>query len=248
MILFVSNICSFYLKFFVHTHLYSIVAVTDNRRISVIEQAIEGREWIQEKYKKIFRKKTLLKRLPILRWLPKYTVDDAIGDLIAGVTVGLTVIPQALAYAGIAGLPPQAGLYGSFAGALLYILIGNCRCVNIGPSSTSSFLTYQVAGGDWTRAALCGLISGLIEFTMALFGLGFLIDFVSEPVLSGFSSAVAVMILTGQVKSLLGIQAQGYTFIQVWRTIFQDIENTRWGDTVMGICCLIILILMRVSA
>lgn len=140
----------------------------------MINQAKEA--IVQLDAKKIFRKKVLIKRLPILQWLPKYSVDDAIGDLIAGVTVGLTVIPQALAYAGIAGLPPQAGLYGSFIGALLYIFIGSCRCVNVGPSSTSSFLTNQVAGGDWPRAVLCGLISGIVEFLMGIFGLGFVID------------------------------------------------------------------------
>lgn len=195
----------------------------------------------------MFRKKVFMKRLPIIHWLRNYSTDDAIGDLIAGVTVGLTVIPQALAYAGIAGLPPQAGLYGSFIGAILYVFIGSCRCVNVGPSSTSSFLTNQVAGGDMPRAILCGLIAGIIEFLMGIFGLGFVIDFVSEPVLSGFSSAVAIMIFTGQIKSLLGINAKGHTFLQVWRTILQDIQNTRLGDTIMGVTCLIVLVLMRVS-
>lgn len=158
---------------------------------------------------------------------------------------GLTVIPQALAYAGIAGLPPQAGLYGSFVGCLLYIFIGSCRCVNVGPSSTSSFLTGQVAGGNWPRAIVCGVISGFVELAMGLFGLGFIIDFVSGPVLSGFSSAVAIMIFTGQIKSFLGIHAKGFTFIQVWRTILADIHNTRVGDTVMGVSCMITLLLMR---
>lgn len=155
------------------------------------------------------------------------------------------MIPQALAYAGIAGLPPQAGLYGSFLGCLLYIFIGSCRCVNVGPSSTSSFLTGQVAGGNWPRAIVCGVIAGFVELILGLFGLGFVIDFVSGPVLSGFSSAVAIMIFTGQIKSFLGIHAKGFTFIQVWRTILADIHHTRMGDTIMGICCMTTLLLMR---
>uniref|UniRef100_A0A336MXD7 CSON007755 protein n=1 Tax=Culicoides sonorensis TaxID=179676 RepID=A0A336MXD7_CULSO len=215
------------------------------RKESVIESAKKVSPWFKQKYRKLFRKKTITKRLPILQWLPKYNADDFIGDLIAGVTVGLTVIPQALAYAGIAGLPPQSGLYGSFVGCLLYIFIGSCRCVNIGPSSTSSFLTGQVAGGNWPRAIVCGVIAGFIELGMGLFGLGFVIDFVSGPVLSGFSSAVAIMIFTGQIKSFLGIHAKGFTFIQVWKSILKDIHNTRIGDTIMGLCCIVTLLLMR---
>lgn len=232
-------------KFFSDSNRQKQFTVTKSRRISVINQAKAA--IVQLDPKKVFRKKVFIKRLPILQWLPKYSADDAIGDLIAGVTVGLTVIPQALAYAGIAGLPPQAGLYGSFIGAILYIFIGSCRCVNVGPSSTSSFLTNQVAGGDWPRAVLCGLIAGIIEFAMGVFGLGFVVDFVSEPVLSGFSSAVAIMIFTGQIKSLLGINASGHTFLHVWKTILDDIHNTRLGDTVMGVVCLIVLLLLRVS-
>lgn len=78
------------------------------------------------------RKKILYKRFPILNWLPTYNTEDAVGDLVAGFTVGLTVIPQALAYAGIAQLPAAYGLYGSFLGSFIYIFLGSCKDVPVG--------------------------------------------------------------------------------------------------------------------
>lgn len=86
--------------------------VTDNTKKSTSEQLKSIGSWCNAKAKNVFRKKTLYKRLPILNWLPKYTSEDAIGDAVAGITVGLTVIPQALAYAGIAGLPAAVSNFG----------------------------------------------------------------------------------------------------------------------------------------
>lgn len=79
--------------------------------MSIIDTAKDTGHWCQRKYRQIFRKKMLFKRVPVLNWLPKYRMDDAVGDLIAGITVGLTVIPQALAYSGIAGLDAQVGFF-----------------------------------------------------------------------------------------------------------------------------------------
>lgn len=87
--------------------------VTETRRVSIIDTAKDTGHWCQRKYRQIFRKKMLFKRVPILNWLPKYRGGDAVGDLIAGITVGLTVIPQALAYSGIAGLDPQVRIFSS---------------------------------------------------------------------------------------------------------------------------------------
>lgn len=84
----------------------------------------------------------------------RYSSQDAVGDMVAGITVGLTVIPQALAYAGIAGLDPAYGLYGSFMGCFVYILLGSCKDVPMGPTAIASLLTYQAAGGVWQKAVL----------------------------------------------------------------------------------------------
>lgn len=106
--------------------------MTDSTKKTTKEQLKELPELLKAKAKSIFRKKILYKRVPILTWLPKYSTEDAVGDLVAGFTVGLTVIPQALAYAGIAQLPAAYGLYGSFLGCFVYIFLGSCKDVPMG--------------------------------------------------------------------------------------------------------------------
>ncbi|XP_059610352.1 sodium-independent sulfate anion transporter-like isoform X2 [Phlebotomus argentipes] len=202
--------------------------------------------WCRRRATSALSKKVLYKRLPILNWLPKYSSTDAMGDVVAGITVGLTVIPQALAYAGIAGLPAAYGLYGSFLGCFLYIFLGSCKDVPMGPSAISSLLTLQAAGGVWQKAVLLTFLTGIIELLMGVFGLGFLVDFVSGPVSSGFTSAVALIIATSQVKDVLGINAKGSTFISVWRSIFTEVHNTRPWDTVLGITCIAVLLIMKI--
>lgn len=157
------------------------------------------------------------------------------------------MIPQALAYAGIAGLDVQYGLYGSFIGCFVYILLGSCKDIPMGPTAIASLLTFQIAGKSWQRAVLLGFLSGIVELLMGLMGLGFLIDFVSGPVGSGFTSAVALIILSSQIKDLFGITASGNTFVEIWINVFKDLHNIRVGDTVLGCVCIVILLIMRVS-
>lgn len=117
----------------------------------------------------------------------------------------------------------------------------------MGPTAIASLLTFQAAGGVWQRAVLLSLLTGLIELSMGFLGLGFLINFVSGPVSSGFTSAVSLIILTSQVKDIFGIRARGSTFVEIWKSIFENIHDARLTDTFMGISCIIILLLMRVS-
>ncbi|XP_049869264.1 sodium-independent sulfate anion transporter [Pectinophora gossypiella] len=190
-------------------------------------------------------RKTLNKRLPIAAWLPQYNGEKAVGDLIAGVTVGLTVIPQSLAYSNIAGLPPQHGLYGSFLGCFIYIVLGGCRAVPAGPTAIASLLTWQVAGGVVEKAVLLNFLTGLVELLMGVLGLGFLINFVSGPVSSGFTSAVALMIATSQVKDLFAIRVTGTTFLQQWISIFRNLHDASLWDPVLGFVCIAVLLALR---
>ncbi|KAI8130401.1 hypothetical protein FF38_06165 [Lucilia cuprina] len=222
------------------------ILTEDGKKIIPPAKTIEcARTWLQERSKKTFNKKTLHKRLPILKWLPKYNSEDAVGDLVAGITVGLTVIPQALAYSGIAGLPAAYGLYGSFLGCFVYIFLGSCKDVPVGPSAIVALLTYQAAQGSWQRSVLLCLLCGIVELLMGVFGLGFLIDFVSGPVSSGFTSAVSLIILTSQIKNILGIAARGSTFIEIWGHIFDNIKDISATDTILGVTCIVILLMMR---
>lgn len=117
----------------------------------------------------------------------------------------------------------------------------------LGPTAIASLLTFQTARGSPEKAILLCFLTGLIELLMGVFGLGFLIDFVSGPVSSGFTSAVALIILSSQVKDIFGIKASGSTFVQMWSQIIKNIGDIRMADTILGFSCIIILLLMRVS-
>ncbi|SPP80898.1 sodium-independent sulfate anion transporter isoform X1 [Drosophila guanche] len=199
-------------------------------------------------WRNIFRKKTLYKRFPILTWLPQYKKDYIFGDIVAGISVALTVIPQALAYAGIAGLDLQYGLYACFLGCFIYIFIGSSKDVPIGPTAISALLSFQIAGGSWQIATLLTFLTGIIEILMGAFRLGFLIDFVSGPVGAGFTSAVSLIIFSSQMKDFLGIQTSGNTFLQVWISIVNDIHNISWPDFILGLICITLLLSLRALA
>lgn len=127
----------------------------------------------------------------------------------------------------------------------MYIFLGSCKDVPLGPSAIVALLTYQVAQGSWQKSVLLCLMCGVVELLMGLFGLGFLIDFVSGPVASGFTSAVSLIILSSQIQNVLGIQANGNTFVEVWRQVFINIQDSRPTDTILGITCIVVLLMLR---
>lgn len=144
------------------------------------------------------------KFLPGARWLRGYTAQFFVSDLIAGVTVGLTVLPQGLAYATLAGLEPQYGLYSAFVGGVVYAMLGGCREVTIGPTALLALMTSRHTGLGGTSgpqlAILLCFLSGVVELIMALLKLGALVDLISLPVTVGFTSATALIIGASQLK------------------------------------------------
>nr|XP_040041755.1 sodium-independent sulfate anion transporter isoform X5 [Gasterosteus aculeatus aculeatus] len=187
---------------------------------------------------------TLKAWLPILTWLPRYKLKWLQMDLLAGLTVGLTTVPQALAYAEVAGLPVQYGLYSAFMGGFIYTLLGTSKDVTLGPTAIMSLLCFSVVGGQPHRAVLLSLLCGLIQAGMALLRLGFLLDFISFPVIKGFTCAAAVTIGFGQVKNILGLQGVPHEFfLEVYYT-FYKIPEARTGDVVLGLLCLAVLIML----
>ncbi|XP_037293798.1 sodium-independent sulfate anion transporter [Manduca sexta] len=190
--------------------------------------------------------KTLLRRVPILQWLPNYSLRSGLADVIAGITVGLTVIPQAIAYAGVAGLPPQYGLYSSFMACFVYTVFGSVKDSAIGPTAIAAILTRENLHGLGPEfAVLLAFVSGCVELIMGILQLGFLIDFISGPVSVGFTSAAAIIIATTQIKDILGLSFPGGKFLQVWTGLYEHIGETRLWDTVLGVTCIVVLLLLR---
>ncbi|KAG7486373.1 sodium-independent sulfate anion transporter [Solea senegalensis] len=187
---------------------------------------------------------TLKAWIPILSWLPRYKLKWLQMDLLAGLTVGLTTVPQALAYAEVAGLPVQYGLYSAFMGGFIYTVLGTSKDVTLGPTAIMSLLCFSVVGGQPHRAVLLSLLCGLIQAVMALLRLGFLLDFISFPVIKGFTCAAAVTIGFGQVKNILGLQGIPHQFyLEVYYT-FYKIPEARVGDVVLGLLCLTLLVML----
>ncbi|RWS26893.1 sulfate/anion exchanger-like protein [Leptotrombidium deliense] len=180
-------------------------------------------------------------RLPIAQWLPKYSKDDLKGDVIAGLSVSLTLIPQALAMALLAQLPLRYGLYSSFVGPFLYILFGSCKDITIGPTSIMAIITAQyVLMGGLNYALLLSFLAGIIQLITGFLNLGFLVEFIPFPVISGFSSAAAITIIMAQLKLFLGIPKHNQLV-----DIFTDIHIINLWDATLGAMCLIILITLK---
>ena len=151
--------------------------------------------------------------LPILDWLPSYGRKELAGDVPAGLTVGVMLIPQGMAYALIAGLPVVYGLYAALVPQVIYALMGTSRPLAVGPVAMDSLLVASglaglaVVGSERyiELALLLALMMGLIQLTLGAFRLGFLSDFLSRPVISGFTSAAALIIGFNQLGNLLGL-------------------------------------------
>ncbi|KPJ03413.1 Sodium-independent sulfate anion transporter [Papilio xuthus] len=188
------------------------------------------------------------RRLPITIWLPKYSLHCLGRDAIAGITVGLTSIPQGIAYAMVAGLPPQVGLYSSIFPGFVYALFGSCKDVTVGPTAILSALLAKYVALSPDFAYLASFLSGCVIMLLGALQLGFLLDFISKPVISGFTTAAALQISASQLKSLFRVTgSSGNTFIQALINFFTNIKTVHLWDSVLGIASIIFLLLLKVS-
>ena len=161
--------------------------------------------------------------LPILDWGRRYDRSTLVSDLVAAVIVTLMLIPQSLAYAQLAGLPAQAGLYASIAPLVLYALLGTSRVLAVGPVAVVSLMTASTVGGFAAQgtapyagiALTLAFLSGAMLLVMGLLRWGFLAHFLSHPVISGFITASALLIAAGQLKVLLGVKVEGAHFFEL---------------------------------
>ncbi|KAI1638152.1 sulfate transporter 4.1 [Biscogniauxia mediterranea] len=153
----------------------------------------------------------LLDKLPIIEWLPRYSPSWLAQDFMAGLTVGVMLIPQGLSYAKIATIPIEHGLYSSWVPAAVAVFMGTSKDLSTGPTSILGLLTAEIIAGlqgEYDAAEIAAAVSmmvGVYSLLIGVLGLGFLLDYVSIPVLTGFISATALIIGMGQVGSLVGL-------------------------------------------
>lgn len=194
------------------------------------------------------------KYLPILDWLPSYTREDLKGDLGAGLTVGVMLIPQSMAYAMLAGLPPIYGLYASTVPLFLYAIFGTSRQLAVGPVAMDALLVASSvgllasAGSDRfiTLAITLALMVGIIQFLLGVLKLGFLVNFLSYPVVSGFTSAAAFIIGLNQLKHLLGVDIAGSN--RVYAILYDtvvNIQHTHIPTLILGLTGIVLILLVK---
>lgn len=195
-----------------------------------------------------------LKRFfPVLQWLPQYRREQAVSDLVASVIVTIMLIPQSLAYALLAGLPAQVGLYASILPLLLYAVFGTSRTLSVGPVAvvalmTATALAPLAAPGSpeyVAGAVLLAVMSGLMLTAMGLLKLGFLTNFLSHPVVSGFMTASGVVIVASQLRHIFGIEASGHNVVEIAVSLVENLGNVNVPTLLMGIGALAFLIFAR---
>ncbi|XP_012160443.1 sodium-independent sulfate anion transporter isoform X2 [Ceratitis capitata] len=184
------------------------------------------------------------KFFPITTWLPKYELNFLISDFVAGLTVGLTAIPQAIVYGTIAGLTPQYGLYSAFMGCFVYIFLGTCKDITIGPTAIMSIMV-QANAYNADFAILSCFLVGCVILLMGILNLGVLVQFISIPVTTGFTMAAAITIGSGQINNLFGISSPTNEFLGSWIYFFKHINKTQLNDALLGIITLVVLLVMR---
>jgi SulP family sulfate permease len=185
----------------------------------------------------------LARYLPILEWGRGYGGVTLTNDLVAAAIVTIMLIPQSLAYAMLAGLPPEIGLYASIFPIIAYALFGTSRALAVGPVAVISLMTLTAASAvaapgsaEFIAATLVlALLSGLILIVMGVLRLGFLANLLSHPVVSGFITASGIIIATSQLKSLLGIKASGEALPELVTTLIENAKDTNPYTLAIGV-------------
>ncbi|KAG5307986.1 S2611 protein, partial [Acromyrmex insinuator] len=197
-------------------------------------------------YKKDKYSKYAVRRLPVLNWLPRYKPTWFLQDALAGITVGLLAVPQGIAYGALAGLNPEHGLYAAFMASFTYILFGTCKSITIGPTVIMAIMIYPFVEKYGTdMVILITFLKGCIIALLGFFHLGSLLDFISLPVITGFTSAAAINIAFSQFKSLLGIRHTAESFLDSVCAIYKYRNEIRCPDTLLGVGTIIALILLK---
>lgn len=196
----------------------------------------------------------MLKRyFPILDWGRQYDRQSLVSDLLAAVIVTIMLIPQSLAYALLAGLPAEMGLYASILPLIAYGIFGTSRTLSVGPVAVVSLMTASAIGSiasagsvDYIAAALLlALMSGAFLLLMGILRMGFLANFLSHPVIAGFITASGIIIAFSQLKHILGIQAHGENLLALLISLFEHIDDANLYTLAVGVPVLAFLFWVR---
>jgi MFS superfamily sulfate permease-like transporter len=184
-------------------------------------------------------------------WLAGYRSEWLKADVIAGLTTAAVVIPKAMAYGTIAGLPVQVGLYTAFVPMVIYAALGTSRVLSVSTTTTIAILTAAelaevVPNGDpaglLTAAATLTLLVGAILVFACLLRLGFVANFISEPVLVGFKAGIGIVIVVDQIPKILGFHIPRGTFLQNVVSTINGVPKTSWVTLAVGITMLVLLV------
>ncbi len=192
--------------------------------------------------------------IPASKWLKVYSRDDLHGDLSAGITVGVLLVAQGMAYAMVAGMPPIYGLYASTIPLMIYAIFGSSRQLAVGPTALMALLT--IAGVSTLAepgssayielVLMLALMVGILQFGLGLFRLGFLVNFLSHPVISGFTSAAAIIIGVGQLKHLLGMaMVRTHDIIQILSHVSQHLSTIHVETVLIGLGAISLIITFK---
>ena len=196
----------------------------------------------------------IAKYIPILGWLPHYQTNLLRFDLVAGLTAAAVVIPQSMAYATIAGLPIQVGLYVALVPMLTYVVLGTSRPLSVSTTSSLSLLTASAlaaavgpasSASDYAvPAATLAFLVGLFLVAASILRLGFVADFISLPVLTGFKAGIGVVIFVGQLGKELGLSIPSESVSQTLLTIFSSLGQINWPTVILSLLTLAILLFL----
>jgi anti-anti-sigma factor len=197
----------------------------------------------------------LLRIFPFLEWLRNYNLAKLKADAISGLTVALVLIPQSMAYAQLAGLPSYYGLYASFLPPMIAALFGSSRQLATGPVAVVSLMTaaslgpLATAGSDSfiAYAILLALIVGAFQFLLGVLRLGLVVNFLSHPVVNGFTNGAAIIIATSQLSKMFGVNVDEaeHHYETIMRVIQAAVHYTHWPTLIMGIGAFAIMFLLK---
>ena len=182
------------------------------------------------------KNKIFQKYFPVLSWLPQYKKEYLTNDVSAGITVGVMLVPQGMAYAMIAGMPPVYGLYAALIPQALYALFGTSRQLAVGPVAMDSLLVAtavsSLATADSEQYILIAIslafLVGVIQLMMGVINFGFLVNFLSKPVISGFTCAAAIVIGFSQMKYVLGVSLMQKSFFPLVGEVFARLNEVHF--------------------